>query len=581
MAMKKSTRLLLWTSILGFLLAIALAIAVILIVSYEGGLPTSGPRTLVLELEGELPDGPSQGAFILDEADFPPLLTELTQVLRTAAEDEDIDGLYIELRPVALGLASVQELADALHEFRESGKPCKVQADQLGNKEFLLAAACGEIHLAPAGLVLVNGLAVEHTYYAESLEKVGVTPNFAHVGDFKTAVEPFERTGPSEAAMESTNAMLDSLWAQFVTLAARGRGLDEGAVQAAVDALPLTPEAAMEAGLVDGVAYAGELRPDEDASIDLDRYLRRVRADNRTNPRVAVIHAEGSIVSGDSGAGMFGGSYVGDVDLIADLEQARDDDDVVAVVLRVNSPGGSGLASDNIWHAVQAVREAKPVVVSMGDYAASGGYYIAMGSDRIVAQPGTLTGSIGVFGGKMNLRGTYEKLGMHLHGYKRGELADIFSSTSDFSEAGRARFEAYLETFYQLFLGRAAEGRGMDVDAMHAVAQGRVWTGAQALERGLVDDLGGLDVAIAHARELAGVEGETGILRLPRQRTFVEELMDDLAGASGRATAAEAPRELLRMVGAEPGLQALETMTRVLGPDLGVAAMAPYSTAVR
>jgi protease IV len=581
MAMKKSTRLLLWTSILGFLLAIVMAIAVILIVSFEGGLPTSGPRTLVLELEGAVPDGPTQGAFILDEADFPPLLTELTQVIRTAADDEDIDGLYMELRPVGLGLASVQELADALHIFRESGKPCTVQADQLGNKEFLLASACGEVHLAPAGIVLVNGLSIEHTYYAETLEKVGVSPNFAHVGDFKTAVEPFERTGPSEAAIEATDAMLDSLWSQFVTLAARGRAIDEAAVQAAVDTLPLTPEAAQAAGLVDGVAYAGELRPDDDAIIDLDRYLARVRSDNRGHPCVAVIHAEGSIVSGDSGAGMFGGSYVGDLDLIADLEEARDDDDVVAVVLRVNSPGGSGLASDNIWHAVQSVRDAKPVVVSMGDYAASGGYYIAMGSDHIVAQPGTLTGSIGVFGGKMNLRGAYEKLGMHLHGYKRGELADIFSSTSDFSEDGRARFEAYLDTFYQLFLGRAAEGRGMSVEEMHAVAQGRVWTGAQALERGLVDDLGGLDVAIAHARELAGVEEETGILRLPRQRTFVEELMDDLTATSSRLGAQQPHQELMSLLGVESALQLTETLARVLGPNAGVAAMPPYQIEVQ
>ncbi len=577
MAMKKSTRLLLWTSILGFLLAIAMAIAVLLIVSFEGGLPTSGPATLVLELEGSLPDGPVQGAFILDEADFPPLLTELTQVIRTAADDEDIDGLYIELAPIGLGLAGVQELADALHVFRESGKPCTVQADQLGNKEFLLAAACGEIHMAPAGLVLVNGLAVEHTYYAETLEKIGVSPNFEHVGDFKTAVEPFERTGPSEAAMEATDAMLDSLYGQFVTLAARGRGLDEDAMRAIVDQLPITPEAAQEAGLVDGLAYAGELRPDDDASIDLDRYLSRVRRDNRADPKVAVVHAEGSIVSGDSGAGMFGGSYVGDVDLIADLEQARDDDDVVAVVLRVNSPGGSGLASDNIWHAIQAVREVKPVVVSMGDYAASGGYYIAMGSDRIVAQPGTLTGSIGVFGGKMNVRGVYEKLGFHLHGYKRGELADIFSSTSDFSEAGRARFSDYLETFYQLFIGRAAEGRSMTVDQMHAVAQGRVWTGAQALERGLVDDLGGIDVAISHARDLAGVTEETGILRLPAQRTFVDELLADLESASIH----QPERELLSLLGAERPLQVLETTARVLGPQGGVAAMPPYLIEVR
>ncbi len=577
MGMKKSTRLLLWISILGFMLFLASTIAVVLIVSFEGGLPSGEPKTLVLEIDGHLPDGPVQGGFILDEADFPPLLTETTQAIRMAADDEEIQGLYMEIRPVSAGLATVQELADALHVFRSSGKPCRVQADQLSNKEYLLASACGEVHVAPAGLLLVNGLAVEHTYYAGTLEKVGVSPNFEHVGDYKSAVEPYERTGPSEAAEEATNVLLDSLYDQFLTLVARGRELEHERARALVDQLPITPEQALEAGMVDGLAYAGELLPEDDETIEFDRYLAKVRRENRGNPKIAVIHAEGSIVSGDSGAGMFGGNFVGDEDLIADLEEARDDEDVLAVVLRVNSPGGSGLASDNIWHAVQSVRDAKPVVVSMGDYAASGGYYIAMGTDHIVAQPGTLTGSIGVFGGKMNIRGLYEKIGFTMHAYKRGELSDIFSSTNDFSDEGRARFRDYLETFYAMFLERAAEGRGMSVEAMHEVAQGRVWTGTQALERGLVDDLGGLDVAIAKARELADVEEETGILRLPQQRTLVDELMDDLQNAHAQ----QARLAMLEIVGGQPALQALEAMGRVFDGGVGVAAMAPYAVEVR
>jgi protease-4 len=579
--MKKSTRLLLWTALLGFLLFMISVLAVVLLFSFDGSLPGAEPRTLLVKLGGDLPDGPPQGAFILDETDFPPLLTEVSEAIRQAADDDDVAGIYLEIQPVALGLAGVQELADALHTFRGSGKPCEVQADLLTNKEYLLAAACGTIHLAPAGLMLVNGLSVEANYYAGTLDKVGVKPNFEHVGDFKSAVEIFERAGPSDAAQEATNSLLDSLFEQFVALVARGRGLEPDRVRALIDAAPITPQQAIEAGLVDDTAYSGAHKPDDDDIITLKRYIARQRREDQASPKIAVVHAEGEIISGESGSGMMGGRYLGDEDLIADLHQVQEDDDVVAVVLRVDSPGGSGLASDNIWNAVQELKQHKPVVASMGDYAASGGYYISAGSSFIVAQPGTITGSIGVFGGKMNVRGLYEKVGVSLFGYKRGELADMLSSTQDFSEPGRARFREFLEAFYQLFLDRAAEGRGMDREAVHAVAQGRVWTGAQALERGLVDDLGGLDVAIRHARELAKVEGDTGILRLPRQRTVIEEVMDDLQGDDDEVQARALSAALAAIPGAGEALLHLEMLSHALGAEGGVAAMLPYSLEVR
>ncbi len=575
--MKKSTRLLLWISALGFMLFLVSMVAVVLLVSYEGGLPGGEPRTLVFELEGEIPDGPIQGAFILDEADFPPLLTELSQAIRKAADDEQVSDLYLHIRPVSIGLAGVQELAAALQDFRASGKPCRAHADTLTNKEYMLAAACGEVQLAPAGLILVNGLSMQHSYYSETLEMIGVTPNFEHVGDFKSAVEPFERTGPSEAAELATNTLLDSLYEQFVALIAQGRGLEQDQVRALVDDPPFTPAQALEEGMIDGLSYAEEMLDHDQEVIEEKDYIRDLRRDNRRGPLIAVIHAEGNIVSGEGGAGMFGGTFAGDESVVALLEEAQDDDEVVAVVLRVNSPGGSGLASDNIWNAVETLRETKPVVASMADLAASGGYYISMGADRVVAQPGTLTGSIGVFGGKMNLRGLYEKLGVSLYSYKRGELADLFSSTDDFSEAGRGRFHDFLEDFYQRFLQRAADGREMSVEAMHLVAQGRVWTGSQALERGLVDDLGGLDLAIEHARELAEVDEPTGILRLPRQRTLVEELLDDLQSGNRAAAPALAARVV---PGMQPTLALLESLQRVLGPKGGVAAMLPYAVEI-
>jgi len=223
------------------------------------------------------------------------------------------------------------------------------------------------------------------------------------------------------------------------------------------------------------------------------------------------------------------------------MRDAREADDVVAVVIRVNSPGGSGLASDMMWREVVRTREqGKPVVVSMADYAASGGYYIAAPADWIVAEPGTLTGSIGVFGGKMNLAGLYEKAGMTEHTWKRGAEADMFSSTSGFSEAGRATYRQFLEDFYEVFLDRVGSGRGMERDEVHAVAQGRVWTGAQALERGLVDELGGLDEAVRKAAELAQVD-DYGTHVLPKRKDFLELLLEDLEGTTNARVQIELP----------------------------------------
>ncbi len=576
--MKKSTRLLLWISILGFVLFTATTVVLVLVLSGDRVLKDDEPRTLVLEVGPSLGDAPREAAFVMNPQDFPPLLTEVTAAVRRAAGDPEVAGLLVLIEPLTIGFGGVQELASALEAFRAAGKPCVAHADEYGNKEYLLAAACGTVEVSPAGIVLVNGLQVTETYLKDTLDRIGVDPELEHVGEFKTAVEPFERTGPSEEARMATDAVLDSLYGQFVDALARTRGMEAVRVRTLLDDPPLTPAMALEDGLVDAVAFESEAREAAggDDILDFDDYVEATRRTWRKGPKVAVVHADGSIVSGGSGSGILGGRFVGDEDLVDLLDEVRKDDDVVAVVLRVNSPGGSGLASDTIWWALQEVRQAKPVVVSMSDLAASGGYFIAVGSDHIVAEPGTLTGSIGVFGGKMNLAGLYGKLGMTRHVYKRGEMADLLSSTSAFSDAGRTRFRSYLDAFYQLFLSRVAEGRNLAVEEVHTSARGRVWTGEQALERGLVDELGGLDVAIDRARELAEVEGPYGILRLPAQKTLFEQIMKEItnpdAGASRVALAA------LPIAG--DGFAMAETLARVLD-GAGVAAMLPGTLEVR
>lgn len=576
--MQKSLSLLIWISILGTVLFTVSLLAIFFLVQGKSA-PSSDSRPLLLTLSGSIMDGPGKGALVLDAKDLPPLLTEYTALIRAAAMDPAVDSLVIEIDPLELGWASVQELADALGSFRAQQKPCTSTTDTLTNKEYILASACGEIHLSPAGLSLVNGLSITQTYFADTLALIGVKSNFEHVGAFKSAVEPFERTSPSPEAQEAQEALLDGVYAQFISRIAAGRGITEIEALSLVDDPPLNPTQALDRGLVDALTHREEVLDHfagEDP-ITFKEYLKKVRKSSSRKPYIAVLHAEGTITSGKTGSDFSGDRYVGDKDMVESLQELAANDDVVAVVLRVNSPGGSGLASDNIWAAVQQLREEKPIVVSMSDLAASGGYYIAMGTDAIIAEPGTLTGSIGVFGGKVNVGGLLEKVGIHLHKTQRGEMADLLSMTDDFSDEGREKFRSFLQGFYELFLERVAAGREMSTDDVHAVAQGRVWTGEQALERGLVDQLGGLDVAIERARELAGVTEPTGILRMPEPQTLIDEIMDDLQQPTDGS---ELSLLLETIPAARLALQSLYRVNRALGGN-GAATMLPYALEIR
>ncbi len=566
------SRLLVYLGIAG-LVALGAATVGGMVLASRGATPSATQGYLEVKVGGGLSDAPGDVGFAMDPSEFPPLLTELTADVRRAATDPDITGLYLELEGVPLGWAGTQELRDAVAAFSASGKPCHVWAQELDNKGYYLASACTTVHLAPAGLMMVNGLSVTGEYYAGTLAKMGVNANFEHVGDYKSAVEPFLREGPSDAASEATNALLDGLWGQLVAGIAAGRKVDAEKVRAMVDDPPITPQAALDGGWVDALSYRDEVRETVagEERVKLSAYHRGASASGTKT--IAVVHAEGQIVSGESGSPMFGGSMLGDTTFSEMIDDVREDEDVVAVVLRVNSPGGSGLASDNMWHDIERLKAAgKPVVVSMGDYAASGGYYISANADRIVAEPGTLTGSIGVFGGKMNVAGLYDKVGVKLHTWQRGQVAQLLSPTADFSDLERAKFRQFLEGFYDTFLDRVSKGRKMSKEDVHVVAQGRVWTGEQALERKLVDELGGVDVAIARARELAkvGAAEDVRIERLPERKTFLEQLLADFE--KKEPAAALGPE--LAVPGVRKALGTLETMDRVLA-DGGVAAMLP------
>jgi protease-4 len=511
---------------------------------------------LAITLDGRVGDAPQPGGMFLDPEDAPPVLTEVARAIRAAADDERITGIWLRVDDPALGWAGGQEVRDALVDFGAAGKPCVAWAETWSTGGYFVASACDTVAVAPAGILMVNGLAVHVTYYAGLFEKVGVKADMLHVGDFKSAVEPYERTGPTEPASLAMDDLLDSLWTDFLTPVAESRGLGVEALRERVDHPSLSPQRARDAGLVDVLAYPDQLLADlaraatdregwlaavpdqqildedtlEDAITPLSEYLRDQRAQRASGKaRVAVVFAEGPIVSGGGDGGLFGGQMLGDRDFAEWMDAIREDDTVKAVVLRVNSPGGSALASDLMWRDLQRVKAAgKPVVVSMGNYAASGGYYIAAPADWIVAQPNTLTGSIGVFGGKLTFAGTYEKVGLTEHVWARGAEADLFSTTNPFSDGGRVAYQGFIDDFYQTFLQRVADGRKLEVARVHEVAQGRVWSGRQALERGLVDELGGLDVAVAKAAELGGVAGEPSLVTFPKQQSLFEMLEEDL-----------------------------------------------------
>jgi protease IV len=576
---KKATRLLLWTTAIGLLILAATTVAVFMLT--DAGPPSfdEEPEWLHVKMSGQMAESPGADGLLVDPLDMPPLTTELSAAIRHAATDDEISGLFIEIYPLAMGWAATQEIRDAIDVFVESGKPCRAWADALMNKEYYLASACTRLEAAPTGIILVNGLSITRSYYKETLEKVGVTPNFEHVGDFKSAVEPYERTGPSESAAEASGAMLDSLYGQLVQGMADGRDVEYAVAAGWVNDPPVSVETAVETGMLDGVLYRDQILDDLDADTrKLSSYLRDLRQTWASRgDRVAVIYVEGAIISGTSSSDLFGSQYVGDRTVRKQLEKVRDDESVKVVVLRVNSPGGSGQASDAIWREVERLREDKPVVVSMGDYAASGGYYISMGADRIFAEPGTITGSIGVFGGKMNLSGAYEKVGVHLYTEQRGDYANLFSSTSDFADNERAKYKDFLQSFYDTFVNKAAEGRGTDYDVIHEVAQGRVWTGQQALERGLVDELGGLDAAIAHAAELGGLENSDRVLRIPERKGFIDAMLEELTnpedGGSADARAVAAMEAIPADIRA--ALSEVSILEKVVGPSGGAIALLP------
>lgn len=485
---------------------------------------------LTLRLTEAVPDLPEEPGWrrLLPGHVVPVSLREVVQALDLVRGCPRTRAVVLELDRAGLALVQGEELAGALRAVRAAGKKVVVWSDLAGSPQLVAGAAADRALAMPEGQLLFLGVRVRALFLREALDEVGLAADLLHVGDYKTMSDTFTRAGMSPAHREMAEWLARDLFEQVAEPLVAGRGLGREELEALLERAPLSHREAAGARLLDGVAYRDELeeRAAELAGLDrppasygpgrlVRRRLRRLRLDEvlHDRPRLAVVPLEGAIASGQKGRGI---RSLAAVDL---LEQLERDPGVRAVVLRIDSPGGSATASDEVWRAVRQLDQSKPVVASLGRVAASGGYYIAVGCRRIVAHEGTITGSIGIVAGKLHAAAALARWGVRVEGVSIGPRAAMLDPDRPFSADERAAEERLMEGFYRAFLERVAAGRGLGVEEVDAVGRGRVFTGRQALERRLVDRLGGLATALEEARALAGLPPEAVIeQRHPRRR---------------------------------------------------------------
>ncbi len=476
-------------------------------------------------------------------------LRGLIESLRKAKRDTRIAAVL--LRPSTLEQplwGKVQELRDAITDFRQSGKPVIAYLEYGGDREYYLASAANQVFLLPTSPLDLTGVASYEVFLRGALDKIGAYPDFLQIGPYKTAANQITQHGFTPEHREMLEGLNRDLYEQLVRGIADARRKSVDDVRALLDEGPFTPETAHRVGLVDGLAYFDQLDdriPDLKSADGDDRVVegslyQRVRPRDvgiRPESRVAVLHAAGIITSGRSAYDPVNGPIVGSDTMIEQIQRIREDESIRAIVLRVDSPGGSSVASDVIWRELMITRDAnpsRPLIVSMSDLAASGGYYISMPAHAIVAEPGTLTGSIGIFGGKIALGGTMDKIGVGRGTVKSGRNADIYSPFSPFTPEQRDKVFDYMRVFYDDFVEKAAMSRRTSAGNIDAVAQGRVWTGQQARQHGLVDAIGGLDTAVSLAKQRAGIPADEDVelVLYPPRRSLYEALTDRFQSSS-------------------------------------------------
>ncbi len=538
MAVRRGVRFVL--VLIGLAVLVSAACLVLISMVVSRGPQVASEATLVLRPGGALGEVAADdvlGQFIGGDETT---VRGFIESLEKARRDPRIASVL--LRPSTISSpywGKLQEMRDAVVRFRTSGKRVIAFLEYGGEHEYYLASAADAVYLLPTSPLDLTGVASYEIFLRGALDLVGAYPDFLHVGDYKTAINQFTEKGFTPAHREMSEALNRDMYDQLVHGIAEARKKTDAEIRAIFDAGPFTPEQAKAAGLVDDLAYEDEL---DDRSRDLGvgsdadvvegtEYQRVSFASLGVRPRsrIAVLYIVGTIVSGRSGYDATNGALVGSDTIVDQIRRIRRDPNVKAIVLRIDSPGGSSVASDVIWRELMITRDQspeRPMIASMSDLAASGGYYVALPATTIVAQPGTLTGSIGVFMGKVTISGTLAKVGVGAETVKSGRNADIYSPVSTFTPEQREKLGAYMQVFYNTFVEKVATSRRSTPEKIHAVAQGRVWTGAQAKERGLVDELGGLERAVALAKMGANIAADEDVelVTYPGRRTLYEAL---------------------------------------------------------
>ncbi len=534
-------------TIVGIILT-SIIITVISIVSVAGmvaseGVTKSVPKNSVLriKLDGEIVDRAGEGSPIdlLSQDEDPTIgLDQALDALKKAAKNDCVKGIYLEAGMLEAYPADLQELRRGLLEFKESGKWIVAYGDDFSRAAYYLCSASDEIYVNPIGMIDWSGMSTRPIFYTGLMKKLGVKMQVFKVGTYKSAVEPFINTEMSEANREQVKSYLSSIWNGMLNDVAKSRGISVEALNAMADSTLVLCEnnVYVEKKLVDKLGYLSDVKNalrerlelDEDDDLTFTTLADVAASDDlgdKVDEEVAVYYAYGEI-NDSQGMGLSQEHCITTKETITDLQKLRKDKDVKAVVIRVNSPGGSAYASEQIWHEVQLLRAEKPVVISMGGLAASGGYYISCGANQIIAEPMTLTGSIGIFGMIPDASELLtQKLGLSFDVVKTNAMSDFGAMGRPFNANESAKMQGYINRGYELFTGRVAGGRGMAQDSVKAIAEGRVWTGEQALKIGLVDKLGNLDDAIKAAAQLAELEKYT-VGRYPSPTPWYMTLLD-------------------------------------------------------
>lgn len=466
-----------------------------------------------------------------------PTLRDVVDNLRKAAVDDRVTAVVLLPRGEGYGWAKAAQLRRAMAEFKRSGKPLIAFIERAQDLAYFLASAAERVYMVPSGDLMLNGLTTQVVFLRGTLDKLGVYPDLEHIGDYKSASDLLTRKSMSGPHREMMNAILDSYYAHYVDSLAASRDKDAEEIRRIIDDhLFLKAKQALEYGLVDSLLFWDELeqllKKNNNGTFRKLSAKTYYKIPTRTlgldkGPKIALIYAMGSIILGNDSFDPIFGSAMGSSRVAADIHRAAEDKTIKAIVFRVDSPGGDALASDIIWKATQTARQKKPFIVSMSDVAGSGGYWISMGADSIVAEAGTLTGSIGVISGKFSLASLYDKIDLNVETLKRGRFADAMTDTRPFTPEEREQVIENMWWIYRMFVTKAAEGRGMTYDQVDALGRGRVWTGAQAKQNGLVDVLGGLETAIDLAKQKAGIAPEESVRLVvyPREKSLVEMVL--------------------------------------------------------